>query len=488
VAECAPVPTARPGPAVSRWRPPADLSRPRRVHVVGAGGAGMSAIASVLLTMGHRVSGSDQADSEALRRLEALGADVRVGHDPAQLGDAEVVAVSSAIRETNVEVVEANRRGLPVWRRSALLAAICAPRRTIAVSGTHGKTSTSSMLALVLRHAGLHPSYVIGGDMLGVGPGAAWDPEGEWLVVEADESDGTFLELGAEAVVVTSVEPDHLDFYGDEHTMREAFRTFLAQASGPRVVCADDPGAASLVAGASPDEAIITYGTTGTADVRIEDVVLARGDARFALRHHGRRLGPFRIEVPGLLYVRNAAAALTTAHAIGVDWAHAAAGLAHYHGVARRFELRGQRDGVTYIDDYGHLPTEVAQTLRAAATGGWLRLVAVFQPHRFSRTALLWRDFADAFVDADVLVVTDVYPAGEPPQPGVTGRLVADAVLAAHPGADVRYAPTLDDAASQLGDILRPGDVCLTLGAGDLTILPGRMLAGGRDVGRGSDG
>jgi UDP-N-acetylmuramate--alanine ligase len=459
-----------------------DLSRPRRVHLVGAGGAGMSAIATVLLRMGHRVSGSDQVDSEALRRLRTLGAAVQIGHDRSYLGNAEIVAISSAIPETNPEVAEANRRGLPVWRRSALLAAICAQRRTIAVGGTHGKTSTSSMLALILRHAGLHPSYIIGGDILRVGPGAAWDPEGEWLVVEADESDGTFLELGAEAVVVTSVEPDHLDFYGDEGGLRGAFRDFVAQANGPRVVCADDPGAAALVTGKPPDAAIVTYGTANVADVHIDDVRLARSDSRFTVRHRGTRLGPFRIEAPGLLYVRNAVAALAMAHAVGVDWAQAGAGLADYHGVARRFQERGQCDGVTFVDDYGHLPAEVAQTLRAAAAGGWTRLVVVFQPHRFSRTAALWRDFADAFVDADVLVVTDIYPAGEAPRPGITGRLIVDAVLEAHPGADVRYAPTLDDAASQLQHILQPGDVCLTLGAGDLTTVPGRFLGQDRDV------
>jgi UDP-N-acetylmuramate--alanine ligase len=444
----------------------------------------MSAIATVLLSMGHRVSGSDQVDSEPLRRLRALGADVRVGHDPTQLGDAELVALSTAIPEMNVEVAEANRRGLPVWRRSELLAAICAQRRTIAVGGTHGKTSTSSMLALILRHAGLHPSYIIGGDMLRVGAGAAWDPDGEWLVVEADESDGTFLDLGAEAVVVTSVEPDHLDYYGDENGMREAFHAFVAGAKGPRVVCADDPGAASLVAGKPPDGPIISYGTSDAADVHIDDVQLARADTRFTVRHQGRRLGPFRIEAPGLMYVRNAAAALAMAHAVGVDWAEAGAGLADYHGVARRFETRGQRDGVTFIDDYGHLPAEVAQTLRAAAAGGWSRLVVVFQPHRYSRTASLWRDFANAFVEADVLVVTDVYAAGEAPRPGITGRLIVDAVVTAHPTADVRYAPTLDDAAFELQHILQPGDVCLTLGAGDLTTLPGRLL--GND--RGGDG
>jgi UDP-N-acetylmuramate--alanine ligase len=474
-----PAPEQRPlFPSASSAAPPGvnGLGRGRRVHLIGAGGAGMSAIATVLLAMGHRVSGSDLVDSVPLHRLASLGAVVSVGHDASRIGDAEIVAVSTAIAKDNAEVVEAHRRGLPVWRRSDLLAAICAERRTIAVAGTHGKTSTSSMLALILRDAGLHPSYVIGGDLMGIGPGAAWDPDGEWLVVEADESDGTFLQLGAPAVVVTSVEPDHLDFYGHETALRQAFADFVDQATGPKVLCADDAGASSLAARPASRSSVVTYGTCDDAAVRIEDVSLGRADARFWIQHQGERRGPFHVEAPGLLYVRNAVAALTMAHSIGIDWGQAGAGLAAYHGVARRFERRGERDGVTFVDDYGHLPTEVADTLRAAAAGGWSRLVVVFQPHRYSRTATMWRDFADAFIGADVVLITDVYPAGEPPRAGVTGRLVVDAVRRAHPRDDVRYVPTLDDAESELRGLLEAGDLCLTLGAGDLTTLPERFL------------
>jgi UDP-N-acetylmuramate--alanine ligase len=466
-----------------------DLSRTRRVHIVGIGGAGMSAIATVLMDMGHRVSGSDAADSKALRRLAARGADVHVGHDPSWLGEAEVVATSTAIPYDDVEVVEAARRGLRVWRRAELLHAICATRRTIAVAGTHGKTSTSSMLALILGHAGLHPSFIIGGDIVGVGPGAVWDPDGEWMVVEADESDGTFLELGAEAVVVTNVEPDHLDFYGDERALRNAFARFVDQAHGPRVLCADDSGAASLAAATATDRETITYGISETADVRIEDLGFGRADSLFSIRHEGDLWGPFELSSPGLLYVRNAVAALSMAYALGVPWERGGAALAGYRGVVRRFERRGEHNGVTFVDDYGHLPTEVADTLSAARGGGWTRVVAVFQPHRFSRTASLWPAFGDAFVGADVLLVTDVYSAGEHPRAGVTGRLIVDAVRTAHPNADVRYVPTLDNAASELARILQPGDLCLTLGAGDLTTLPDRFLgpAGAADDQEGAE-
>ncbi len=461
-------------PASSRYP---DLSRARRVHLIGAGGAGMNAIGSVLLAMGHRVSGSDAVESAALTRLSGLGAEVHVGHEARWIGDADVVARSTAIPDGNVEVQEAARRGLRVWRRSELLASVCVTSRVVAVSGTHGKTSTSSMLALVLRAAGMHPSMIVGGDVAGVGSGAVWDAAGEWLVVEADESDGTFLELGAEAVVVTSVEPDHLDYYGSEEAMRAAFVRFVGGAPGPAVLCADDPGAAALVridrVGAR------TYGLAETADVRIGDVAIGVSDSRFSLSTRDGPVGRVHLQVPGLLYVRNATAALTMAHSLGVPWELAVAGVEGYRGVARRFERRGAHGGVTFIDDYGHLPGEVSATLAAAQRGGWDRIVAVFQPHRYSRTEALWPQFAGAFAGSDVLVVTDVYGAGEPPRPGITGELIANAVREAGSGIEVRYAPTLDEAVALLEQELRAGDLCLTLGAGDITTLPDRLMPTG---------
>jgi UDP-N-acetylmuramate--alanine ligase len=451
-----------------------DLGLTRRVHLIGAGGAGMNAIGSVLLSMGHHVTGSDAVDSAALRRLSGLGAETHVGHAARWLGQADVVARSTAIPADNVEVIEAASRGLRVWRRSELLAAVCATRRVVAVSGTHGKTSTSSMLATVLRHGGLRPSMVVGGDIVGVGSGAMWDPEGDWLVVEGDESDGTFLELGAEAVVVTSVEADHLDYYGTEEAMRAAFARFVRDAPGPAVLCADDPGAAALAG--IEGIAGLTYGVSEKADVRIDDVSVGRSESQFSLSSGGRPVGSVRLHVPGLLYIRNATAAVTMAHALGVPWEVALPGVESYRGVARRFELRGTRRGVTFIDDYGHLPGEVSATLAAAGTGGWDRIVAVFQPHRYSRTEALWPQFARAFGGSDLLVVTDVYGAGEPPRPGITGELIVKAVRQAGAGIDVRYAPTFDDVVTLLGQELRPGDLCLTLGAGDITTLPDRLI------------
>jgi UDP-N-acetylmuramate--alanine ligase len=377
-------------------------------------------------------------------------------------------------------VVEAGRRGLPVLRRAKILAAICRLRRCVAVAGTHGKTSTSAMLAVILDRSGMSPSFVVGGEIVGLGTGARWDPSGEWMVVEADESDGTFLELGAEATVVTSLEPDHLDFWGGAEPLRRAFERFVADTAGPSVLCADDPGAAGLAAFAGGS--VLRYGTSASdLEVRIEEVDVGRSGSSFRLRSAAESddvVGSFSVAAPGLYNVRNAAAALTLAHTVGVGWEAARKGLAAYQGVSRRFQLRGERDGVTYVDDYGHLPTEVASVLSAAAAGGWARIIAVFQPHRYSRTEALWSQFADAFAGADLLIVTDIYPAGEMPRPGVTGELVANAVRAAHPDADVRYVPTLDEVAVAVGRLVRPGDLCLTLGAGDLTRLPDRWLSG----------
>ena len=457
--------------------PTLDPAWPRRVHVVGAGGAGMSAIADVLATMGHTVSGSDAADSPVLRRLADRGVAVVAGHDPARAAAAEVVVRSTAVPDDDPEVVAARAAGVTVWRRADVLAAICAQRRTIAVSGTHGKTTTSSMLAVTLDAVGWHPSMIIGGDIAGIGPGARWDPAGEWFVVEADESDGTFLQLGAEAVVVTSVEADHLEFYGGRPGLEAAFERFVAAAPGPAVLCGDDPGAARL-AGARPAGApAVTYGTADGVDLHITDVSLTRGRAAFRLSHRDGRTGEVTLAVPGLHNVRNAAAVVALCCALGAPWEATLAGVGRYRGVGRRFESRGSEGGVDFVDGYDHLPTEVAAAVATARTGGWERVVVIFQPHRYSRTESLWAEFADCFAGADVTVVTGIYPAGEAPRPGVTGRLIAGAVTGAHPDADVRYVDDLDAAVGEAVAILRPGDVCLTLGAGDITRLPDRIMA-----------
>ncbi len=443
-----------------------DLSRPRHIHLVGVGGAGMSAIASVLTWMGHAVSGSDLKATPALVRLRAQGVALSIGHDDANLGEAELVAVSTAVPATNLEVAAARARGIPVLRRAEILASIVATRRCLAVSGTHGKTTTASMLALVLVAAGHRPSFLVGGELNEIGASAVFDA-GEWFVVEADESDGTFVELPAERVVVTNVEADHLDYYGDLGAIEDAFERFLAGAAGPNVVCADDPGARRLGAG----HAAVTYGTDASADVRMHEVVTGRSGVRFRLSRGPDELGEVSLPVPGLHNARNATAAITAALDLGVPFAAARDALARYAGVARRFEFRGELDGVSFVDDYAHNPGKVAAVLAAAAGGGWRRVVAVFQPHRFSRTAALWREFGPSFADADLTVLTDVFGAGEAPRPGVTGRLLVGSVLEASPWKRVAYLPHRADLVTYLVRELGPGDLCLTLGAGDITSL-----------------
>ncbi|HLI00421.1 MAG TPA: UDP-N-acetylmuramate--L-alanine ligase [Acidimicrobiales bacterium] len=452
-----------------------DLTVPRRIHLVGIAGTGMSVIAILLLGMGHTVTGSDIAEGTVVERLRSLGATVRIGHDPAAVDDVDVVTYSSAVPTDNVELVAAAQRGRLVLTRGQLLGAVCATRRTLAVSGTHGKTTTTSMIWSILREAGWHPSCVVGGDLHGVGHGAVWDPEGEWLVVEADESDGMFLELPTEGVVVTNVESDHLEYYGGLQPLREAFARFLGAATAVRVTSADDAGA-GLVAGmlgqpGAGGPAVTTFGAAPGADVRLSDIVLHRNGSSAAVVVDGTPVGTIRLAVPGRHNLANANAALALTLREGVPFAAAATALADFREVARRFQWRGEQDGVSYVDDYGHLPSEVKAVIATARTGGWDRIVAVFQPHRYSRTAGLHAEFADAFVDADVLVLTGIYPAGEAPRPGVTGRLILDDVRAAHPDQDVRYVEHRADLAAAVGAILRPGDLCLTLGAGDVTAL-----------------
>ncbi|HLJ08761.1 MAG TPA: UDP-N-acetylmuramate--L-alanine ligase [Acidimicrobiia bacterium] len=470
-----------------------DLSAPRRIHIVGIGGMAMSGIAAVLTRLGHTVSGSDLKAWRGLERLRLMGVDVHVPHDagclPAEL---DAVVVSTAIPPTNPEVMAAREQGVPVLRRAEALAAIVDTRRTVAISGTHGKTTTSTMTTLILRAAGWHPSFLIGGEPNEVGSNAAYD-DGEWLVIEADESDGTFVEIAPEAVVLTNVEPDHLDHYGDMAALEEACARYLASAPGPRVACADDPGAARLAArvtaGGRP---VVTYGDAAGADYRIENYrPLGAGPdrgpegprvpsggfgSRFDLVRRGETLGEIRLPAPGRHNARNAAGAAAVATEIGVPFDAVRAALGRFAGVARRFQFHGEVGGVTLVDDYAHLPGEIKATLSAAREGDWRRIVAVFQPHRYTRTARLWRDFGDAFADADVVVLTDVYAAGEAPQPGVSGRLILQAVCEAHPPGRVLYVPKRADVLALLPELTRPGDLVVTLGAGDITSLPDEWL------------
>lgn len=449
-----------------------DLARPHQIHLVGAGGAGMAAIAVVLHRMGHTVTGSDLKGGSVVERLRAEGIEVSVGHDAANLGQAELVAISTAIPEHNVEVAAARQRGITVARRRDILPALARQRRSLVVAGTHGKTTTSSMLAMALVEAGIDPSFIIGGDVNEVGSGASWS-SGPWLVIEGDESDRTFLSLGAEIAIITNVEPDHLETYGnDPAQLHAAFVAFAGNAT-QAIYCADDPGAMAVAAEAPG----LTYGVAEQADYRIVDLVPERSAVTFSVEHDGCHLVRLTLPTPGLHNARNATAALVAATVAGADIDAVAAGLSRFGGVARRFEFRGQANGATFVDDYAHLPTEVETALAAAADGDWERIVCVFQPHRYSRTAALWSDFQSSFADADIVVVTEIYASGEDPRPGVSGQLIVDAIRSAHPEADVRWIPRLDEVGDWLVNEVRSGDLCLTLGAGDLTALPDQVIA-----------
>jgi UDP-N-acetylmuramate--alanine ligase len=446
------------------------LAGAAHVHVVGVGGAGMSAIATVLAGMGHRVTGSDLVASPVTERLCAHGIAVALGHRADQVNEADLVTASPAVGWENVELAEARRRGIPVLARADVMAAIARTKRCVAVAGTHGKTTTSSMLALALGAAGLQPSFLIGADVGDLDTNGLLD-EGPWIVVEADESYGSFAALTPEMTVLTSVEADHLDHYGTLDALTDAFAELLAATTGTCLVAADDPGAATVGRAAGA----LSVGESDGADYRVSNLVLGRSRVRFDLVGPGGDLGRIAVPVPGRHNAANAALAAAAALEIGAEFVAVEAALARFAGVPRRFEFRGETGGVTFVDDYGHLPSEVRAILATARLGGFDRVVAVFQPHRYTRTAALAGDFAHAFDDADLVVVTDVYSAGERPIPGVSGVLVADAVRAARPERAVRYAPERGELRRLVASLLSPGDICVTLGAGDLTTLPDEL-------------
>ena len=431
----------------------------------------MSAIALVLKDMGHTVSGSDLKDSAVTQRLRSRGIDVAIGHAAENLRETDAVTSSPAVGPGNPELQAAHMHNVPVLPRSEMLAAVCTTRRCLAVAGTHGKTTTASMLSLILVEAGMRPSFVIGADVNEIGSNAVWDT-GDWLVVEADESYGTFRTLRPDLAVLTSVEPDHLDYYGTFDALRDAFVAFVEQAVDGAVVCADDPEAAAI----GRSTAARSVGTADDADYRMSGLEQGRSSVSFRLHGPDGELGPLHVGVPGVHNARNAAVAAVAALLAGAPYAAAQAALARFAGVTRRFEFRGEAAGVTFVDDYAHLPGEVRVALATAKAGGWRRIVAVFQPHRFSRTAALADQFGTAFSAADELVVTDVYSAGERAVPGVSGRLIVDAVRPQDPGLTVTYAPGWEELRRTVAAILRPGDLCLTLGAGDLTTLPDELL------------
>ena len=453
-----------------------------RVHLVGIGGAGMSGIARVLLARGATVSGSDAKDSRTVRALRALGATVHLGHDAAHVAEADTVVVSSAIRPDNPELVEAGARGLSVLLRAEALAALMAGRRGVAVAGTHGKTTTTSMLTVAVQHCGVDPSFAIGGD-LNEAASNAHHGSGELFVVEADESDGSFLVYRPHAAIITNVEPDHLDHYGDAAAVDRAFEAFVATVEpvGFVVLCADDDGTRRLAAVARlRGTDVRTYGTATDADLRVDALTVSGTTSRYEPVLHGRRLPPVTLAVPGRHLALNSAGALLMGVGLGLDAATLVEGLGGFTGVRRRMELKGTVGGVRVYDDYAHHPTELtAQLIAAREVAGAGRLLVAFQPHRYSRTLAFAAEFGQALGLADEVVVMEVYAAGEDPVPGVTGASVAVAVPL--PAAQVRFEPSWTAVPGLLADRAQPGDLVLTLGAGDITAIGPevlRLLAG----------
>lgn len=441
-----------------------------RWHVVGVGGAGMSGVARVLAQMGCVVSGSDARHSATTDALVDEGITVAIGHDARAVPARAFVIASPAVASENVELVAARERGCTVVRRGELLAALVGRRTTWAIAGTHGKTTTSTMLALIADAAGRDPSYLIGEAVAGLGSNARW-AGGDCLVVEADESYGTFASMAPAVLGITNVEADHLDHYGDLDTLIGAFAD-LGRRSGQVVVFSDDALAATVGEACGA----LRVGTDAAADFVVGALELGLGRSSFTLTPPAGATLPLEVAASGQHNVANAAVAAAVAMLAGVDSEAIARGLAGFAGVPRRFELRGARGGVTFIDDYAHLPTEVAATVHAALASTEDRLVVVFQPHRYTRTAAVGAEFATSFVGVDHLVVADLYSAGEPPIPGVSSAIVVDAVRAS---GTVPHVDAVDDAHldDHVAGLLRPGTVLLTMGAGDLTELPTRLLA-----------
>lgn len=449
-----------------------DLIGAERPHFIGIGGAGMSALAKVLLERGADVSGSDLKVSRTARMLEAMGARVHIGHDPAHVEDRDVVIVSSAIAPSNPEVERARELGIVSLTRGEALASVLKDSRSIVVAGTHGKTTTTSMIITALLAAGLDPTYLVGAGLNDIGTNAR-SGSSDLAVAEADESDGSFLLLSPDVAVITNLEMDHVDHWGSLEGLRKGFGRFMegVREDGCIVIPSGDPHLERSAR--ATGRRVMTFGADG--DVRIDSIEPEGAGVRFRLAC-SEGVAVVRLRVPGKHNAMNAAAAAAACRAVGTDLGDIVSGLSRYLGVERRFQHRGDLRGTTIIDDYAHHPTEIAATLEAAKPGPWKRIIAVFQPHRYSRTAALAREFGSSFRCADHVILMDVYGAGEEPVPGVSGKLLADEVCSALPGRKVAYLPHRADLVRYIEEVLRPGDALLTLGAGDVSSVGDELL------------
>ena len=451
------------------------FKRYQQIHFVGIGGAGMSGIAEILLTLGYRVTGSDARRNDAVERLEQLGAKVVTGHDAAHVEGAHVVVYSSAVSRDNVELQAARQRAIPVIPRAEMLAELMRLKYGIAVAGTHGKTTTTSMIGAVLAEGRYDPTIIVGGRVTSFGSNVRLG-QGEFLVAEADESDGSFLKLDPTIAVVTTIDAEHLDHYGTLEAIQDAFVAFVAKVPfyGAAVLCLDQPNIQRLLP--RIEKRVVTYGLESSADLVARRVRLAGMTSRFEVHERGALLGECALAVPGRHNVLNALAAIGVGLDLEIPFVTIQKALAAFTGVQRRFQVRGTADGVTVVDDYGHHPVEIRATLAAAKAGFDSRIVTVFQPHRYTRTKHLFDEFLTAFNQADVLVVMDIYGAGEAPIEGVSAAALAEGIRA-HGHRNVSYlggdrARIVD----HVREISRPGDIVLTLGAGDVSQLGPEIL------------
>jgi UDP-N-acetylmuramate--alanine ligase len=450
--------------------------KPQPVHFVGIGGIGMSGLAEVLLELGYPVSGSDLRATPITDRLKSKGARISEGHAAENVGEAKAIVVSSAIRAGNPEVLEARRRGIPVIPRGELLAELMRLKYGIAVAGSHGKTTTTSMVAAILSHAGLDPTVVVGGKVGMMGGANARLGKSDYLVVESDESDGSFLKLAPIVAIVTNIDREHLDHYKDLDEIRRAFVEFVNKVPfyGVAILCLDDDNVQQALA--SINRRTITYGSTAQADLRISHAASGHLASEFQLEHRGRGLGCFKLRSPGVHNILNATAAVAVGLELDIPIQTIRESLEQFSGVDRRFQIKGTGRGITVIDDYGHHPTEIRATLAAARACQFARVHVLFQPHRYTRTQALMDDFARAFHQADTVHVMDIYAASEPPMEGVTAQALVDRIQAfGHRGA--KHVGSMDNGIASVIEAAHAGDAIMTLGAGSVSQAGDKILA-----------
>ncbi len=438
----------------------------QHIHFVGIGGIGMSGIAEVLLNLGYTISGSDLKETEVTRRLQILGCEISYGHRRENVKEADVVVVSSAVRPDNPEVRVAEERLIPVIPRAEMLAELMRMKVGIAIAGTHGKTTTTSLIATVLAAGGLDPTVVIGGRLNSIGSNAKLG-QGEFLVAEADESDGSFVKLMPTIAVVTNIDPEHLDYYSGIDQIREAFLKFINQIPffGLAVLCLDHPNVQSLLPRLK--KRFVTYGLTTQADFQAKEIRFDGLYTTFDVLQRQRELGRLKLRMPGLHNVYNTLATVATAFELDIPFQVIQETLSEFSGIQRRFQIKGEKKGVLVVDDYGHHPVEIMATLKAARTGWKRRIVAVFQPHRYTRTQALFQDFLTAFYDANVLLLTEIYPAGEDRIEGVEAKALYEG-MREHGHKDVAFIADKKKIVDHLLQIVTPGDLVITLGAGDI--------------------